>query len=62
MVKNVMSGKRKGKNTDDGQEASDKISRKRAEEIVGNIWDNELTDAKRKEIYKRYGKTKSPNK
>ena len=36
-------------------------SAKRVSEIVGDIWDNELTDKKRKEIYKRYGKTKNPN-
>ena len=37
-------------------------SAKRISEIVGNIWDNDLTDAKREQIYKRYGKKKSPNK
>ncbi len=37
-------------------------SAKRVSEIVGDIWDNELSDAKRSEIYKRHGKTKSPNK
>lgn len=37
-------------------------SAKRISEIIGDIWDNELTDAKRKSVYKRYGKTKSPNK
>ena len=37
-------------------------SSKRVSEIVGDIWDNELSDAKRREIYKRHGKTKDPNK
>jgi len=37
-------------------------SAKRISEIVGDIWDNELSDAKRKQIYNRYGKKKSPNK
>jgi len=37
-------------------------STKRVSEIVGDIWDNQLSDAKRSEIYKRHGKTKSPNK
>jgi hypothetical protein len=37
-------------------------SAKRVSEIVGDIWDNELSDAKRKKIYERAGKTKSPNK
>lgn len=43
----------KGKNPD--------YSAKRVNEIVGDIWDNELSDAKRREIYKRHGKKKSPN-
>jgi hypothetical protein len=29
-------------------------SKKRVSEIVGDIWDNELTDKKRREILKRY--------
>jgi DNA-binding ferritin-like protein len=37
-------------------------SSKRVSEIVGDIWDNQLSDAKRSSIYKRYSKTKSPNK
>lgn len=37
-------------------------STKRVSEIVGDIWDNQLSDAKRQEIYRRHGKTKSPNK
>jgi len=37
-------------------------SMKRVNKIVGDIWDNELSDKKRVQIYKRYGKTKSPNK
>jgi len=37
-------------------------SAKRVSEIVGDIWDNELSDKKREQIYKRYGKKKSPNK
>lgn len=37
------------------------FSAKRVREIVGDIWDNELTNKKREEIYKRYGKTKNPN-
>lgn len=37
-------------------------SKKRIGEVVGDIWDNELSDKKRKEIYKEYGKTKNPNK
>jgi hypothetical protein len=37
-------------------------SKKRVSEIVGDIWDNQLSDAKREKIYKRYGKTKNPNK
>jgi hypothetical protein len=28
---------------------------------VGDIWYNELSDAKREEIYKRHGEKKSPN-
>jgi hypothetical protein len=31
-------------------------SAKRINEIVGDIWDNELSDKKRREILKRYGK------
>jgi len=31
-------------------------STKRVSEIVGDIWDNELSDKKRAEIKKRYGK------
>jgi len=34
---------------------------KRVNEVVGDIWDNELSDAKRKKIYDRAGKKKSPN-
>lgn len=37
-------------------------SDKRVNEVVGDIWYNNLSDAKREEIYKRHGKTKSPNK
>lgn len=37
-------------------------SAKRINEIVGDIWDNKLSDAEREKIYKRHGKTKSPNK
>lgn len=37
-------------------------SMKKVNEIVGDIWDNQLTDKKRQNIYKKYGKTKSPNK
>lgn len=33
-------------------------SAKRINEIVGDIWDNELSDKKREQIYKRYGKKK----
>lgn len=36
-------------------------SAKRIKEIVGDIWDNQLSDIKRKNIYKKYGKTKNPN-
>lgn len=36
-------------------------SDKRVSEIVGDIWDNELSDAKREKIYKEHGKKKSPN-
>ena len=35
---------------------------KRVSEIVGDIWDNQLSDKKRQQIYNRYGKKKSPNK
>lgn len=31
-------------------------SKKRVNEIIGDIWDNELTDKKRKSIYKKYEK------
>lgn len=31
-------------------------------QIVGDIWYNNLSDSKREEIYKRHGKKKSPNK
>jgi len=44
------------------KKGSSDYSSERVNETVGNIWYNELSDAKRKEIYKRYGKTKSPNK
>ena len=37
-------------------------SDKRVAEIIGNLWSNELSDAKRVEIYKRHGKKGSPNK
>lgn len=30
--------------------------------IIGDIWFNNLDDAKREEIYKRHGKKDSPNK
>ena len=39
-----------------------KYSDERVNETVGEIWYNRLSDKKRKEIYKRHGKTKSPNK
>lgn len=50
------------KMTQDIKKRNPDFSAKRIREIVGDIWDNELSDKKRKEIYKRYGKTKSPNK
>lgn len=34
---------------------------KRVSEVVGDIWDNELSDKKREQIYNRAGKKKSPN-
>lgn len=37
-------------------------SSKRVSEIVGDIWDNQLSDAKRSKIYKEHGKHKNPNK
>ncbi len=37
-------------------------SDKRVNEIVGDIWDNQLSDAKRKAIYKKYNKKGDPNK
>ena len=37
-------------------------SEERVSETVGDIWYNNLSDAKRKKIYKRHGKTKDPNK
>jgi hypothetical protein len=36
-------------------------SMKRINEIIGDIWDNQLTDAKRRSIYKTYGKKGDPN-
>lgn len=36
-------------------------SSKRIDEVVGNIWDNDLSDKKRDAIYKRYGKKGNPN-
>ena len=39
-----------------------KYSKEKATKTVADLWDNKLTDAKRQAIYKRYGKTKSPNK
>jgi hypothetical protein len=29
---------------------------------VGDIWDNKLSDAERRKIYRQHGKTKDPNK
>ena len=46
----------------DLKKKSPDYSAKRISEIIGDVWDNELSDKKRKEIYKRHGKTKSPNK
>jgi hypothetical protein len=37
-------------------------SAKRVSEVVGDIWDNTLSDAKRKKIFKEYGKKGDPNK
>ena len=39
-----------------------KYSKERASKVVGDLWDNKLTDAKRKKIYERHGKHKNPNK
>ena len=39
-----------------------KYSKERAEKVVGDLWDNKLTDAKRKSIYERFKKHKDPNK
>ena len=37
-------------------------SKERADRVVADIWDHKLSDAKRQEIYKRYGKHHNPNK
>jgi len=50
------------KTKEDVKKKNPDYSAKRINEIVGDIWDNELTDATREQIYKRYGKKKSPNK
>ena len=39
-----------------------KYSDERINETIGHIWYHMLDDKKRKEIYKRYGETKDPNK
>ena len=44
------------------KEKNPDYSKKRINEVVGDIWDNQLSDQKREKIYKRYGKTKNPNK
>jgi len=36
-------------------------SKERIRETVGDIWYNKLSNSKRSEIYKRHGKSKSPN-
>jgi len=41
------------------KEKSPNYSDKRVNEVVGNIWYNDLSDTKRKEIYDRDGKKKA---
>lgn len=44
------------------KEKNPDFSKKRISEVIGDIWDNQLSDKKREKIYKEYGKKGDPNK